>query len=142
MVEKIKKIQRRFLWGGGLDLKKIAWIKWDQVCLPKEKGGLGIKDIDTFNLALLGKWKWNLMQEKGEIWTRVLESKYGGWRSFHEPRRAAQQSVVWWRDLKQTLNISHQGDIIQSNMRWKNMELYQCFLLAIAERVEVTCLEM
>ena len=59
------------------------------------------------------------MQEKGEIWTRVLESKYGGWRSFHEPRRAAQQSVVWWRDLKQTLNISHQGDIIQSNMRWK-----------------------
>ena len=119
MQEKLKRIQRSFLWGGGTDHKKIAWIKWDQVCLPKEKGGLGIKDIDTFNLALLGKWKWNLMQEKGEIWTRVLESKYGGWRSFHEPRRAAQQSVVWWRDLKQTLNISHQGDIIQSNMRWK-----------------------
>ena len=86
--------------------------------MPKEKGGLGIKDIDTFNLALLGKWKWNLMQEKGEIWTRVLESKYGGWRSFHELGRAGQQSV-WWRDLKQTFNISHQGDIIQSNMRWK-----------------------
>jgi len=67
VVEKLHRIQHRFLWGGGLDHKKIAWIKWEAVCLPKEKGGLGIKDIDTFNLALLGKWKWNLMQEKGEI---------------------------------------------------------------------------
>ena len=46
-------LQRRFLWGRAHDQNKIAWIKWDTVCLPKEKGGLGIKDI----LALLGKWK-------------------------------------------------------------------------------------
>ena len=81
MEERLKRIQRRFLWGGGLEQKRIAWIKWDQVCMPKDKGGLGIKDIDSFNLALLAKWKWNYMQEKGEIWSRVLESKYGGWRS-------------------------------------------------------------
>jgi len=72
--------------------------------LAKRKGGLGIKDIDAFNLALLGKWKWNMMQEKGDLWTRVLESKYGGWRSLHEARKAAKQSV-WWRDLKQSFNI-------------------------------------
>ena len=41
--------------GGGLDQKKIAWVKWDTICLPKDKGGLGIKDIRTFNRALLGK---------------------------------------------------------------------------------------
>jgi len=49
------------------------------VCLPKEKGGLGIKDINSFNMALLGKWEWNLMQHKGELWAKVLESKYKGW---------------------------------------------------------------
>jgi hypothetical protein len=36
-------IQRNFLWGGGREDKKICWVKWDQICLPKEKGGLGVK---------------------------------------------------------------------------------------------------
>jgi len=58
------------------------------------------------------------MQEKGELWTRVLESKYDGWRNLDEPGRAGHQSV-WWRDLKQAFNHSHQGVIIQNNMRWK-----------------------
>ena len=55
--DKLVSLQRRFLWGGGPDINRIAWIKWDIVCRPKEKGGLGMKDIDTFNLALLGKWR-------------------------------------------------------------------------------------
>ena len=86
--------------------------------MPKDKGGLGIKDIDSFNLALLAKWKWNYMQEKGEIWSRVLESKYGGWRSLYEEGRERHQSI-WWKDLKQTVNSTQHGDIVHSNMRWK-----------------------
>ena len=54
VVDKLVTIQRRF-WGGGLEKRKIAWVKWKTVCLPKDKGGLGIKDIKTFNTALLGK---------------------------------------------------------------------------------------
>ena len=50
-------IQRLLLWGGGGEEKKIAWVKWESVCLPKEKGGLGIRDLRNFNYALLGKWK-------------------------------------------------------------------------------------
>ena len=74
VVERLEGIQRRFLWGGGPDQNKIAWVKWETVCLPKEKGGLGIKDINSFNLALLGKWKWSLFQNHSDLWARVLES--------------------------------------------------------------------
>jgi len=28
------------------------------VCNPIEVGGLGIKDIESFNIVLLTKWKW------------------------------------------------------------------------------------
>ena len=49
MVDKLVRIQRIFLWGGGADQNKIAWIKWETVCLPKEEEGLGIKDIRNFN---------------------------------------------------------------------------------------------
>ena len=78
VTEKLVSIQRRFLWGGDIDQNKIAWIKWETLCLPKDKGGLGIKDLNTFNIALLGKWGWNLFQHEGQLWARVLESKYGG----------------------------------------------------------------
>ena len=79
VVNKIVRLQRNFLWGGTSDQIKIPWIRWETVCLPKEQGGLGVKDITSFNISLLGKWKWDLLQNQGETWTRVLEAKYGGW---------------------------------------------------------------
>jgi len=81
VVHKLITIQRRFLWGGDMDNHKIAWVSWETVCLSKEKGGLGIRDLTKFNQALLGKWKWDLFHHQGELWARVLDSKYGGWRS-------------------------------------------------------------
>ena len=78
VVDRLVRLQRRFLWGGGSDQHKIAWVGWDTVCLSNDKGGLGIKDINNFNIALLGKWRWQLMQHKGELWARVVKSKYGG----------------------------------------------------------------
>jgi len=56
VLDKLVRLQWRSLWSGGLEQKKIAWVKWDSVCLPKEKGGLGIRDLRKFNYALLGKW--------------------------------------------------------------------------------------
>lgn len=118
VVDKLVKLQHRFLWGGGPNHNKIAWIRWETVCLPKEKKGLGLKDIKTFNLALLGKWKWNLLQHQGELWARVLESKYGGWRNLDVEGRASHESI-WWRDLKSVVIHSHQGWILQSGLKWK-----------------------
>ena len=51
VVHKLASIQTNFLWGGDSEVAKIAW-----VCLPKNRGGLGIKDLAKFNEALLGKW--------------------------------------------------------------------------------------
>ncbi|KAL5173270.1 hypothetical protein HKD37_16G045845 [Glycine soja] len=59
-----------------------------------------------------------LMQQNGELWTRVLNSKYGGWRNLEETGNSAKQ-CVWWRDVKQAFNQSQQGLVIQNNMRWK-----------------------
>lgn len=47
------------------------------VCKPKEKDVLGVKDIELFNLSLLGKWRLRLLIEKEALWCKVLRAKYG-----------------------------------------------------------------
>ncbi|KAH1219369.1 MMS19 nucleotide excision repair [Glycine max] len=69
VIKRLTAIQRRFLWGGNSEGKKIAWISWQQVCAPKEKGGLGIKDIKVSSqkfqtvasMGIFGEngWEWN-----------------------------------------------------------------------------------
>ena len=50
---------------------------WENVCLPVEMGGLGIKSVVSFNQALLGIWLWRYGHEDTHLWRRVISTKYG-----------------------------------------------------------------
>ncbi|KAH1119081.1 hypothetical protein GYH30_047754 [Glycine max] len=117
VVHKVVSIQRNFLWGGGSEAAKIAWVNWDTVCLSKNKGGLGIKDLSKFNEALLGKWGWELANNQNQLWARVLLSKYGGWNALCSGRDSAHFSH-WWKDLRSVFHQHHSNNII-NNLRWK-----------------------
>lgn len=66
--EGVGKDTTELLWGGLGEERKTAWVKWSNVCLAKDKGGLGIRDISVFNKTLLGKWGWRLLAERGTFW--------------------------------------------------------------------------
>jgi hypothetical protein len=40
-------------------------------------GGLGVKDLEWFNLSLLGNWKWKMFSGSQEFLRKVVESRYG-----------------------------------------------------------------
>lgn len=46
--------------------------------MEKDERGMGIKNLNAFNLALVGKWKWRFLLEKYRLWVKVVECKYGG----------------------------------------------------------------
>ena len=52
-------------------------VKWATVCAPISLGGLGIRKISLFNIALLGKWLWRFGIEKDALCRQVIELKYG-----------------------------------------------------------------
>lgn len=45
----------RFWWGQYGEDKKITWKRWSQLTKARELGGMGFKDLYTFNTALLCK---------------------------------------------------------------------------------------
>lgn len=63
--------------GGSEEIRKIAWVSWNKVCSPKESRGLGVKHLNIFNIALLGKWKWRFLVDKSAIWLDILKARYG-----------------------------------------------------------------
>lgn len=91
--------------GGGVEKekRKIAWVSWDKICMTKEEGGLGIKNLNLFNLALLGKWAWKLVVGGKELWLNILKSKYGDFRENVESNlRGKRHNHLWsdwWRNL-------------------------------------------
>lgn len=64
VLKKLIGIQRKFLWGAGDGKKCISWVCQNKVCSPKEDGGLRVKQLDIFNLSLLGKWWWRFLIDK------------------------------------------------------------------------------
>jgi len=117
VARKVISLQRNFLWGGDHDYKKISWVKWDTICLPKEFGGLGIKNINNFNAALLGRWIWDLSYNHNQLWVRIISSKYGGWAELINGRDRPWHSQ-WWKDLRKLVNQPDFSSIIQQ-MEWK-----------------------
>lgn len=66
----------RFWWDSNTGKKKMCWLAWNKLIKPKGMGGLGFKDIQTFNKALLAKLPWRMLTNPDCLLSRVLLGKY------------------------------------------------------------------
>ncbi|XP_026419515.1 uncharacterized protein LOC113315454 [Papaver somniferum] len=59
-------IQRHFWWGkdGSSSSRKIYFIGWDKLQIPKAFGELGFRNLENLNIALLSKVAWKACNEE------------------------------------------------------------------------------
>ncbi|XP_041000807.1 uncharacterized protein LOC121246650 [Juglans microcarpa x Juglans regia] len=72
----INKLMKKFWWGSKDERTKTQWISWKQMGRPKGEEGLGYRDFEEFNLALIAKQGWRVIQQPSSLAARVLKAKY------------------------------------------------------------------
>ena len=63
--------------------------------MPKGKGGLGFRDLQSFNLAMLAKQVWRLLHETESLCARVLRARYYPDGKLLNARMKAGSSYTW-----------------------------------------------
>lgn len=107
----------RFWWSSSRHAREIHWRKRDILCSSKSVGGLGFKDFDDLNLALLAKQAWRFIQEPHSYWASTLKGVYFPNRTFWNATKQRGSSWVWQsRELLKTsgkwfVGSSHNIDV-------------------------------
>lgn len=69
--DRINSLIRKFPWGS-----KSCPIAWKKVCMPKDEGGLGLRDLATWNKALHTKILWNIHCKADSLWIRWIHTEF------------------------------------------------------------------
>lgn len=63
-----------FLWGYGPTEKGVKWVAWKYLCVPKEYRGLGVHELQKFNLAMLAKDGWRLLKNTKPVVSTIMKA--------------------------------------------------------------------
>lgn len=79
--DSLDRLRRSFFWGEvghkyAQDKKKLQLINWERICMPKNKGGLGVGNLKERNQALLLKWWWKWYKYRNCCWWKIIKEKY------------------------------------------------------------------
>ncbi|XP_023879876.2 putative ribonuclease H protein At1g65750 [Quercus suber] len=106
LCHKIEIMIRKFWWG-----QRIHWVKWRTLCKPKAIGGMGFKELQKFNDAMLAKQVWRLLQNQDSLFFCFFKSKFFPCGSIFDAKEN-KGSFAWRSILKGR-------DLIRSGLKWR-----------------------
>lgn len=71
VIDRITAIARNFLWG-----EEKSPVAWKDCCLPLVEGGLGLRDLKSWNWALLSKILWNINEKADSLWIKWIHTEF------------------------------------------------------------------
>ncbi|KAL0355136.1 UNVERIFIED_CONTAM: hypothetical protein Sradi_3960500 [Sesamum radiatum] len=100
-----------FFWDSGKN-HKIHWLRWGKMCKRMNDGGLGQRDLHSFNMALLAKQGWRLMTRPEALLSRILTARYYPNSNFCEAKKKANASFT-----RQSLLAAQ--SLVMMGSRWR-----------------------
>lgn len=113
LIREIESVMNAFWWkGAAREGKGICWKSWSNLCIPKPWGGLGFRSLRGFNLALLCKQAWRLIDNPLSLAARVIKQRYYPNSSFMDAAKGQNPSFIW-------SSLMETREIIRKNTRWR-----------------------
>ncbi|KAG5537109.1 hypothetical protein RHGRI_024523 [Rhododendron griersonianum] len=95
LCSQLNSVISNFWWENGDNGGKIHWGSWKKLTDQKEMGGMGFKDFASFNIALLAKQYWRLINSPEALWVKVLKGLYFPNCSSLDAKRGPSPSWIW-----------------------------------------------
>lgn len=131
IIRRIDKMRRAFLWSGESTTKKIkCLLNWNQVCRPKNLGGMGITNLTILNKVLQCKWWWNLFKSPQNTWNILATALYRHNRPITLTSPQQQQHSEFWKSIQRVKPLFQSlikfilGDGLNTSF-WKDTWLFQ-----------------
>lgn len=102
----------KYWWSSNKQGRSIHWKGWETMCLHKNKGGMGFKDVSDFNMALLGKQVWRLLTNGNSLVGRLFQARYYPRGTVLEAELGSNPSYVW-------RSIVAARDLVKLGSRWR-----------------------
>ena len=96
IIKQLDRIFRQCLWRGNSDAPKQSLAAWELVCRPRDKGGLGIINLNIQNKGLLIKHLHKFYNKVDVPWVTLI------WNSYYDhgvPQATPTAGSFWWRDV-------------------------------------------
>jgi hypothetical protein len=93
--KELNAMMARFWWGHKEKDSRIAWMSWKKMGMAKERGGLGFRDFEMFNYALLAKQGWRLFQQPDSLAATIMKEKYYPRGNFLDANLGRRLSYTW-----------------------------------------------
>lgn len=108
----IERACARFWWGHSGSNRGVSWLSWEKLCQPKSEGGMGFRDLEKFNKALLSKQVWHIQKNPDAFLSRFLKAKYFPNGDIMNAQLKSNASFIW-------RSILWSRPIIEEGGRWK-----------------------
>ncbi|KAA3474465.1 Ribonuclease H-like superfamily protein [Gossypium australe] len=108
----LENIFAKYWWQHGKKQKGIHWCQWKLMCYSKEDGGMGFKNMSHFNVSLLAKQGWRIINNEDSLVTRVLKAKYFPNNHFLNSILGNTSSYTW-------KSIWATKDILKKGLFWR-----------------------